>query len=337
MGSQQRPARRNPWRSTATIVALLGALAAPATSMAVTPPPTLTGEFVSAFPEFSPTSTIDIVSDCDPDGTSTISWSVSGDAIGPYAGTFVETGTATVGPQAGPLFVNGIPLGDIVTLEAFFSIDSPTGQVMGSLRMVASTASRMGGCHDLVDFLLPDGEHVVSGEFRRLFMQWGTYEALIVADGAAYLDSGEADVLLERFDGTGMQEVDVVQGSFRSLQSGVVPAPPGRATGGGRVDDVTFGFNALRDKSGPKGRCAVVDATADVHVSCLDVSVIGVVGNRATIMGRATYNGIPVTYRMTVVDVAESGADADSWSISLSNGYSAGGTLTEGNVQVSAK
>jgi hypothetical protein len=40
---------------------------------------------------------------------------------------------------------------------------------------------------------------------------------------------------------------------------------------------------------------------------------------------------------MTVTDAAESGAGADSWSISLSNGYSAGGTLSEGNVQVSAK
>lgn len=40
---------------------------------------------------------------------------------------------------------------------------------------------------------------------------------------------------------------------------------------------------------------------------------------------------------MTVVDAAESGAGADTWSISLSNGWAAGGSLTEGNVQVSAK
>jgi hypothetical protein len=323
--------------------ALVGAaLGAPAGAAATTLPPTLSGAFLSAYPAYIPTSSIDILATCDPAGTSTISWSVSGDSTAlfgtpPYPGSFVETGTATISPQAGPNFVNGIPLGDIVTLEAFFSIDSPVGQVMGSLRMVASTTARMGGCNDLDGFVLPDGEHIVSGEFRRLFMQWGTYEALILADGAAYLDSGEADLLLEHFVGTGMQEVDAVQGSFRSLQSEVIPAPPGRATGGGRVGDVTFGFNALRDKSGPKGRCAVVDATSDVQVRCLDVGMIGVFGNRATITGNAVFNDAPVQYRMTVVDAAESGAGADTWTISLSNGYSAGGTLTEGNVQVSAK
>jgi len=337
-----RPSRRRHAGRLLAIPLLAMALAAPPVADAATPPPTLSGAFLTAFPQYVPGSTIDVVSSCDPAGTSTISWSASGDSTAlfgtaPYPGTFVETGTASIGPQAGPLYVNGIPLGQIVTLEAFFSIDSPAGQVMGNVRMVATTASRMGGCHDLDDFLLPDGEHRVSGEFRRLFMQWGTYEALIVADGSAYLDSGEADVSLERFVGTGMQETDSVQGSFRSLQSSLIPAPPGRATGGGRVDEVTFGFTALRDKSGAKGRCAVVDASANVQLRCTDVTVIGVVGNRATISGNAVYNDVPVKYRMTVTDAAESGAGADAWSISLSNGYSAGGTLTEGNVQVSAK
>jgi hypothetical protein len=327
--------RRRPGVILAAMLA--GAVATPGPAGAITPPPPLTGEFLSAFPEFIPTSTIDIVADCDPAGTSTISWSVSGDAVGPYPGTFVETGTATIEPQDGPLAVNGILLGDIVTLDAFFSIDSPVGQVMGSLRMVATTASRMGGCHDLDDFLLADGEHRATGAYRRLFMQWGAYEALIVADGAAYLDRGRGDVLLERFRGTGMQNVDAVQGSLQSDLAEVIAAPPGRATGGGRVGDVTFGFTALRDKSGPKGRCAVVDVPADVRVSCVDVQVIGVAGNRATISGNALFNDVPVRYWMTVVDEAESGAGADTWSISLSNGYATGGTLSEGNVQVAAK
>ncbi len=37
---------------------------------------------------------------------------------------------------------------------------------------------------------------------------------------------------------------------------------------------------------------------------------------------------------MDVLDVDESGGGSDSWTISLANGYTNGGVLSEGNVQV---
>lgn len=297
------------------------------------PPPTLTGEFLSAFPQFIPTSTVDIVATCDPDGTSTISWSVSGDAFGPYPGTFVETGSATVGPQTAPAFVNGLQLGYLVTVEAFFAIDSPTGQVIGSKRLTTTSSSDLGGCHDLDGFVLPD-QSLATGTFRRVVAKSMAYEAIVIVGDAAFLDSGATEVHLEHFAGTGMAEVDSVQEAFVSSQTAVVAATGGRATGGGRVGDVTFGFNAAQGSAGPKGRCAVVDAPAEVMVKCLDVLSIVVTGNRATIYGNATFNGDHVRYRMEVIDVEESGAGTDSWTIRLSNGYAAGGLLTEGNIQV---
>jgi len=317
----------------ATIV-LAASLGLPGAVVAADPPPTLTGAFLSAFPEFIPTSTVDIVASCDPDGTSTITWSVSGDAFGPYAGTFVETGTATLGPQTAPAFVNGLQLGYLLTVDAFFAIDSPTGQVTGSKRLtVTGSLGDLGGCYDLQDFILPDGS-TASGTFRRVSASSMSYEALIIAGDAAYLDSGTTGVGLEHFAGTGMAEIDSVQEAFTSTQSEVVQALGGRATGGGRIGEVTFGFTAASDKSGPTGRCAVVDATGDVMVKCLDVDIVAVVGNRATITGTALFNDLAVGYRMDVIDADESGANADSWSIRLSNGYATGGLLTEGNVQL---
>jgi len=312
-------------------IILAGSLALPATAGALTPPPTLTSEFLSAFPAFIPTSTVDIVATCDPAGTSTIAWSVSGDAFGPYPGTFVETGTATVGPQSAPAFVNGLQLGYLISVEAFFAIDSPTGQVIGSKRLTGATD--LGGCRDLDDFVAPDGTHV-SGTFRRVAALSMSYEAIVITDDAAYLDSGTSRLLLEHFAGTGIAEVEAVQEGFTSTQSALVAATGGRATGGGRVGDVTFGFTARSDKAGANGRCAVVDATADVMVKCLDATSVIVSGNRAVILGNAVFNGTAVRYRMDVVDAEESGSGADSWTMHLSNGYAAGGILTEGNVQV---
>jgi len=316
--------------AVATII-LAGSLALPGTALALTPPPTLTSEFLSAFPEFIPTSTVDIVATCDPARTSTIAWSVSGDAFGPYPGTFVETGTATVGPQTAPAFVNGLQLGYLISVEAYFAIDSPTGQVIGSKRLTGSTD--LGGCRDLDDFVAPDGTHV-NGTFRRVAALSMSYEAIIITDDAAYIDSGTSGLLLEHFAGTGITEVEAVQEAFTSTQSALVAATGGRATGGGRVGDVTFGFTAGSDNGGAKGRCAVVDATADVMVKCLDATSVIVSGTRAVILGNAVFNGTAVRYRMDVTDVEESGSGVDSWTIHLSNGYAVGGTLTEGNVQV---
>jgi len=330
----QRALRRS--LATFAAIALISA-ALPAATVGSTPPPTLTGEFLSAWPIplYESGSSVDVVASCNATGTSTIAWSAAGNAYGPYPGTFVETGTATIGPLDGSAsYVNGIPLGRVLSIDAFFTINSSVGQVSGSKRLTTSTDSQ-GGCADLVNYTLPDGSGPVNGEFRRLFSNNMTYDALVDAGGMLYLDSGTVGTSLERFIGTGITQVNVVQEALSSSTQ-VAASSNGRTTGGGQVGGVAFGFNALADKSGPKGRCAVVDADADVIVKCLNVSTIVVSGNKAYVFGNATYNGAALTYRMDVTDNGEPGIGLDRWSIQLSNGWSAGGTLSEGNVQVSA-
>ena len=69
--------------------ALAGSLVATTASGATTYP-TLDGETMTGVPQ--------VESNCNLSGTSTISYSVSGAAVGAYPGTFTETGVATIAP-----------------------------------------------------------------------------------------------------------------------------------------------------------------------------------------------------------------------------------------------
>src|SRR5207237_7398906 len=84
------------------------------------PPPTLTGEHLFAAP--------DVTTNCNPNGTSTVTFSASGVATGPYPGTFTEVGTATIGPQT-QTPGQGQSIGTLLTFDAVFTIQSPVGDV----------------------------------------------------------------------------------------------------------------------------------------------------------------------------------------------------------------
>jgi hypothetical protein len=85
-----------------------------------------------------------------------------------------------------------------------------------------------------------------------------------------------------------------------------------------------------------KGNCTVIDRSAGVKVKCLDVTSYLQIGLHATFSGHATVNGTATTYRIDVDDPGEPGAGQDTFKIVTGSGYSAGGTLTQGNVQIHA-
>jgi CSLREA domain-containing protein len=115
----------------------------------------------------------------------------------------------------------------------------------------------------------------------------------------------------------------------------------GQVTGGGQTlsatvaDPLTFGFTASTNGgNGAKGQCDVIDHGLGVHVHCKDVDALAVTGTHATFSGTATVNGTDTTYRIDVDDNGEPGAGRDTFQISTGTGYTAGGTLVHGNVQV---
>jgi hypothetical protein len=126
---------------------------------------------------------------------------------------------------------------------------------------------------------------------------------------------------------------------------GCPPTPPcfDFITGGGWIkvgnSKADFGFNAgyKPGSSSPEIHFNYIDHNSGMHMKAISISVYAK-GNTATtrhLEGMAEINGVSgFTYSIDVADNGEPGRNIDSLKISLSNGYSAGGTLGGGNIQL---
>jgi hypothetical protein len=123
---------------TAALAAAGLLLFSPSSALAAPPPPDLGGATWRASadvaPEYgTPGAPGDVVTTtertCDPFGNATLSMTASGTADGPYPGMFQEQITVALGPVVRPFFNDR----DVESASGTFSIDSPLGQVEGSL------------------------------------------------------------------------------------------------------------------------------------------------------------------------------------------------------------
>jgi hypothetical protein len=294
--------------------------------LAQVPVPTLSGEHFVGTP--------DVTTDCNPNGTSTVTFSVSGVATGPYTGTFTEVGSATIGPQTlSP--GGGQSIGTLLTFDAVFTIQSVTGNVTGTKTLAFPVTNpgfqvAIGQCNTFQNVELED---VIDRFTVR-------YEAQITTAQGTFGDRGLVPlVAVQRvriFEDPIRITFDSFVEDFLSDLTEVEPlTSAGQATGGGQIDeDVTFGFTAKSDDKGFKANCTVIDRSSGTTVKCLDSTAYFQAGTHATFGGNATVNGIETTYHILVDDEAESGAGADHFTITTTSGYSASGLLTQGNIQV---
>jgi hypothetical protein len=113
---------------TALAVLALASLGAQPAAAAEAPPPSLgPNEFISfqlgEVDPFDPTDEMQV--DCNPEGTSTITFSVEGVSVGNYSGVFTESGVVTFGPA-----VDGND-DTVIAFTSEFRVDSPVGIVTG--------------------------------------------------------------------------------------------------------------------------------------------------------------------------------------------------------------
>jgi hypothetical protein len=125
---------------------------------------------------------------------------------------------------------------------------------------------------------------------------------------------------------------------------------PGRAKGGGSVPGepaelsilsgpskggkASFSLDVayLAGQAAPTGKLTFEDKAAGTKVAATGIDSLTIAGARASITGRATVEGVPgITF---FVEVEDLGKDADSFRIVLGNGYTAGGVLLKGKVEV---
>jgi hypothetical protein len=294
-------------RKLTLVVCCALALLAPAVAGAQTPV-NLTGENLggTAAPPLGA-----IAVDCQPAGTSTVTYTVSGGATGPYVGTFVETGSLT------------IVAGQVTSFEATFTIDAGTTQIVGTKTLRESLSAQ---CTPLAE---PGIANFTS------FRLSAGYEATITGPGGVLEDAGEtiadgsATVLL-----TGAASAVVTEG-FTSEQG--AGQTPGHVVGTGAIfdpgrGDVAFAFAARSDGTTPRATCAV--AALGAVVKCLNATLLVQTGNHVAFEGQALVNGALADYRIEVEDRGEPGRRRDTFAIETSTGFQASGVLTAGNVEL---
>jgi hypothetical protein len=117
---------------------------------------------------------------------------------------------------------------------------------------------------------------------------------------------------------------------------------PGKVTGGGQItlspQRGSFGFNIMYSAGDtvPKGDLEYIDHETGMNVHTHDMTGLVVSPDRiwAIFTGTCTIDGVSgFTFKVYVEDNGEPGKN-DVFIITLSTGYSAGGTLLNGNIQI---
>ena len=237
------------------------------------------------------------------------------EAVGPYTGTFVEDGSFTVAPITTP---------ELATFDAAYTITSDAGTVTGTKTLAADLGPvNVATCGPFTGF--------VPNEPNSFDFQATTRYAANLPRGAS--DSGQAVVSYGDMQLRNLADLNTFNFVENFYSNAFLTGPGQKATGGGRIaPDVSFGFVAM--SNGPKGACSVVDHTSGTHVKCLDVTSYSQSGNAATFSGDATVDGADTTYTIEVTDGGQPRSAADAFRIETGNGYTAGGPLLEGDVQV---
>jgi hypothetical protein len=277
---------------------------------------TLTSELLAADPP-----QVQITANCNPSGTSTISYSVTGGvATGPYAGTFTESGIATLAPQPLPDIQPAV----VTSFSANFVITSGSTVITGTKELTDPTnqSSNLGFCTGLA----------------QSFGVGTTYEVRIQTKSGAYTDRGTALVAVNS-----LYPANNVYEPFRSDLDSAEPVPTdiAKVTGGGALANPPsrFGFVVQRKVAGGtiSGEWQYVNKVTGEIVHSLAFTDLTASGNTATFSGYCRNESAPGTTCMFTVNVQDNGeganAPADTYSVS-GVGFSGGSGTVSGNITI---
>lgn len=327
----------------AVLVASIALTAAVATGQTGTT--TLETEDLRALPDgFTSTAS------CDTAATSTVSWSATGIATGPYPGTFTLSGTLTIGPQTLPArppssYREGTVAGPVQSFQESFTIYSGTTTITGTKTLLQPVSSgSIATCEQvtrfpILDFFDGHGTVVEGSAATR-------YQASISGANGTTSDSGIAYASLAEIDITGSCPTGpTCEGRLAGFDetfalSDKLSSTTGSSNGGGQVASgtgsgkVTFAFDARSDESGMRASCNIVDHLTRRHIDCETADSYSRVGNHVSITGQAKDGGVQTRYRIEADDNAEPNGGTDTFTIETDTGYFAGGNVAKGNVQV---
>jgi hypothetical protein len=240
-----------------------------------------------------------------------VNFFTTGVAVGPFAGTFIESGDIQFDPITGQVLGGGLG----------FEIKSDKGFITGRKTPIDGEAR----C------TVDNGTGVMTIAVRISTLEYTANIGPTTDTGRATLDLFAS--IDPKLGLTTLQFTEV----FHS--SNVVRPTFGKVTGGGNLTQgdqkaaVTFGFNAQNTENGMKGAGTIIDHNAGVKVKILDVTAFSISGTHATFSGSAEVNGVVEKYTIDVDDLGEPGGGLDSFKL-VTSSYGTGGTLSGGNIQV---
>jgi hypothetical protein len=133
---------------------------------------------------------------CNKAGSTTVSFTTQGSAFGPYSGTFVESGTFTIGPQT-DTSIDTRGVGAITAFQATFTINSqfPVGTVTGSKQLsptapTAPSLAAFGSCD-------PNGSSPPNDVIAAVANPHLVYSAQINATTGSGTDSGTSGLIVQ--------------------------------------------------------------------------------------------------------------------------------------------
>jgi hypothetical protein len=145
-----------------------------------------------------------------------------------------------------------------------------------------------------------------------------------LADGTAMITGGI------EFPSIGLDSAEIFTPGFAQGMS-----VDGTGTIASSTGTATFSVDVTGTHGTPTGSLTYSDPNASVSFSRARLRKLTIDGTTATVTGTATLDngGGKVTFTVTAEDNSPDGS-TDTFTISLSNGYSAGGTLTSGDISV---
>jgi hypothetical protein len=337
---------RSAGMTAATAMGLMAASLLLPTAPAWATPLPLTGEFFAAGSTSGNGGTLVTgATTCSQTSPSTVSFTATGTvASGPYPGSFTDSGVVTVStaPTSPPQYVNGVPFYQVSAVDAFFTITSAAATVGGTVHL-AEPGAVAALCDTYNNQPFGNTGDTATGYFRELMPAsdgYGeSYDAIITTPSGSFEDTGTSGLLVDDLNLTSQSGPTTILNSnvlTAGFNSSGLTAVSGvdNVTGGGQISPAAFGLEAKSD-NGLHGQCDVVDPAAGLKVHCSDVTAWAQLSpTEVEFFGDATVNGTATSYVIDTQDVATPGTGADTFSISTGTGYSASGTLTQGNVQV---
>jgi hypothetical protein len=209
------------------ITAVLFALIAPASfGQALS----LSGETFETVPGLGQQTTFGAYT-CDKDGNTVVPFQTEGAALGPYVGSFTETGTITIGPQTDTT-IDSRGVGAILGFQASFTITSqfPVATVTGTKQLAPTapnpaTLSALGRCD-------PDGSSPPDTELFALVSDpFVLYTAQINSVTGTRTDSGTSSFVIRSV--TNAASPSSFQESFTSTEPECEDGNNGNGQGGG--------------------------------------------------------------------------------------------------------